>query len=440
MSRPSTTQPWESTSKLSPYQYSHLLVTGYIREIQSSVITTQIIPGDIHHLVWEFYHFAKLLFCLSVDQVISATPRVYIAYSGDLTAETPENTETDLNPQQSVASDESNVSNHVAESLEKSSSFYQHPISEEIGSLFLSGNCSTTQCHYFPAALPDSFRPDATTVLFKCGGWSKGFNHALIIDTNSLSEEDCVYNWRLPPFKSVGDPYGNCIAFSIRNQCLYSAGGQYSNSDKLRALYLSQAQNLNESDEDWNDIEGHWEWNELSPMEHHRYNPVGVVLEQSQRLMVVGGKDEKQANYPNLKSVSMYHIANEEWMDVSDCNVPRRAGGICCSAQREEVFIGGGIDDEDNGYAVECYDGGKDKWTRLSNTNHPHRLHPVMWVENGWRLYIGSILQDKEHNGCEMMDLRAGDGWVNVVESDLLGRAFGITSDVQTDNLYLVTN
>ena len=74
---------------------------------------------------------------------------------------------------------------------------------------------------------------------------------SLIFNTNSLSESECVYNWKLPAFKgSIGEAYGNCVAFSVENQCVFSAGGQYANSDKLRVLNLCEAEDYYNNDHD----------------------------------------------------------------------------------------------------------------------------------------------------------------------------------------------
>merc|ERR1711994_908713 len=128
-------------------------------------------------------------------------------------------------------------------------------------------------------------------------------------------------------------------------------------------------------------------------------------------------------------------IAADSWTDISDCHVPRRAGGICYSPYEEDIFIGGGIDDQSAHNSVEMYHSKVDKWTKLPDTNQQHKLHPVMWVEDGSMLYIASILQRKEVNSCEVIDLRVAKEWTYVVKTDLLGAVFGIDQNLDADNL-----
>eukprot|EP01083_Nonionella_stella_P050951 135329_1 len=367
---------------------SNTLVHGYIREIQQT-LCYQIIPIEITALCLQFYHFTNLIFC------VRANPNTL--YVGNI----------------------HNIDNGP---------IYQDGI-DTVGSMYISGCCATSEFRPQPRSLPSHISRDIShqsTVLFKCGGWSTGSCHAIIVDNND-SSKTCI--WNLPPM-STSCVYGCSVAFSPQSQLLLSVGGQTNNGNIVRGLFFDTV------DKKLPD------WQIITTIPQKRYNASCVVLNKRNALMVLGGKETDV----NLKKACLYDIDDDKWRNASDFTVGRRAAGVVCNQWKEQLYLGGGIDDKDEGKSVESYDFAKDKWNVLPSTQFGHKLHPVLWIENNVLLYIASISKArgmafyKSSNSAEFIDLRICDQWNTVVHDDFMNRVFGVKGNINFDDCKLLAN
>lgn len=170
-----------------------------------------------------------------------------------------------------------------------------------------------------------------------------------------------------------------------------------------------------------------------------RYNAASVIMDESDKLFICGGKEGST----NMNTILVYDLNDNKHETTYNFSIGRRAHGIYLDEWNDRIFIGGGIDNTDYGQTFEYFDIIKNKCMNIVDTNNAHKIHPCVWMENNCLLYIMSVCNTGSRassNSCEMIDLRIGDKWKVLVEDNVLKQVFGIEEKISTENVYLLSN
>eukprot|EP01084_Bolivina_argentea_P274436 467789_1 len=401
---------------------AQLLVNGYIRQQIEPLLNNLIIPDAILLLCWMFYDFnhRKLIFCLNWG---SNNPNpLYFTYSGS----------TGGSWHAKFWSQGWKINNNM-------------------------GICSTTGLKRYPKVFSKYNDIWANITIFVCGhglttkgqGYQEGYSYThqcycgIFVDTNILANAEnekkfTSDRWELPhiPLYKLSK---NTLSFSSRYQLLFSIGGEHwlhkrevSNVSKLYCLNFT---------EDINNI-ATWEWKSLNSKIGDRRSASSVIIEKYDKLFICGGENKLQKC---MKTMLIYDIKNNRIKHGSNFEFGAANCGIVNNQYKtDEIYLGGGthqVDDmyTNRGKTMQCYNAVKNKWNILPNMKLEYTCNPVLWLEDGYKLYIATC--ENNTNGCEVLDLRVCKKWNIVYAKDtLLKDFFGMSNNTKSSRCRLVTS
>ena len=373
------------------------LVNGYIKEIEKLLENDKIIPMDIYRICFDFYFTTKLIFYLAG---LSSSSEDEVDDSMDIMSaanlETKQFWEIEI---QDLDSDKTPITIKNAVKGKKW-------VMDYAGITF-------TRNLRLPSLIKnkiDDSELKFNNVIFRCGGEPPDavytdYCAALIFDSHRFSRKKAdsatiAYNWKLPDLPAGTTQ--NVVVYADKARQLFSIGGEQEN-DSVESIYALSFDDASYFAQDLNE----WKWTKLE-LELTGSGGLGcaTMIDKDKTLVVIGSS----------KNVDMFHLVENEKIEVKD----RFYNGIDCGVYydeySQEIFVGGGY----HAVAlktVEFYDIEKDLWSKLPDTNNAHDMNPLFWIEDHNVLHVVSVYS----NSIECMDLREAKEWrVKVAELSAL--------------------
>eukprot|EP01084_Bolivina_argentea_P291594 501154_1 len=385
-----------------------LLVDGYVREIDKTLLNTMIIPVDIYHICFDFYFSSKFIF--------------YLASLNTLQDHLDQSFKSEITNSMIVANIDTKkqyncnvykLCDHKTNILNSMKHHTEWTI--DCGGIQFTRNLKLPNIIQSKLHYPKN---KFNNIIFTLGGFTKIHESdsnmgstdcsALIANSHQFSENKTeiinIYKWDLPTFP-INICY-NYILYSYTQKALFNIGGadgrhvgqDYNTIHKLTFDCNNETYiNCNKNE---------WKWNELNvKLNERKGNVCCSCIDNGNKLMICGGC----SGHTHLNSVEIFDFnCNKMINNIKKLNNVRMDAGIYYDMVNNIVYVGGGFNNSGKSkQSVEYYDFKKNIWYNMPNTNLQHDMNPMIWIENNNLLHIMSV----QSNGIEFIDLRESKKW-----------------------------
>eukprot|EP01084_Bolivina_argentea_P174319 301968_1 len=370
-----------------------LLVDGYIRMIENSIIQT--IPYPINEICFQFYYRTNKLVCknANIDGLFFVDFDLNIT---DLTIKTHESWKCDVyhlnQPNKLFNSNDNNWKASDMGLLYNSNVIYSKSICNEI-------NNSYNKLNIKHINYSNSYH-----TIFQCGGRGNPYCCAMILNPIEFSNKNEInytmssFNLDLPKYPK---PINASKLLYSNKYGLLSIGGAYGTSFGLKYVYKLD---LND-DNKINNI-SKWKWEILFEMKYGRIAPSAVMISENKLVIMIGYGSPSYTN-----TVEMYDLENKQLIQLSNTNKKRSDATALYDNKRNKIYLGGG-DTTDASMIIEQYDIYKNIWSMndIPKLKTRYFTRPFLWMENNNILAIGC------KQSVDFIDLRLNNKkWKQIV-------------------------